>query len=30
MVVQTRGPEHIEKVIRALREAGLPSELEMY
>jgi threonine dehydratase len=30
MVVQTRGPEHIEQVIRALREAGLPSELDTY
>jgi threonine dehydratase len=30
LVVQTRGPEHIEQVIRALREAGLPSELDTY
>jgi threonine dehydratase len=30
MVLQTRGPEHIEQVIRALREAGLPSELDTY
>ncbi len=30
MVLQTRGPEHIEQVIRALRDAGLPSELDTY
>ncbi len=30
MVLQTRGPEHIEQVIRAMRGAGLPSELETH
>lgn len=30
MVLQTRGPEHIEEVLRALREAGLPAELDTY
>ncbi len=30
MVLQTRGPEHIELVLRALREAGLPAELHTY
>jgi threonine dehydratase len=27
MVLQTRGPEHIEQVLAALRQAGLPAEL---
>ncbi|MCU0951945.1 MAG: threonine ammonia-lyase [Burkholderiaceae bacterium] len=30
MVLQTRGPEHIEHVLRALREAGLPAEVDRY
>jgi len=30
MVVQTRGPEHIEEILRALREGGLPAELDVY
>ncbi len=30
MVLQTRGPEHIEQVLQALREAGLPAELHTY
>jgi threonine dehydratase len=30
MVLQTRGPEHIEEVLRALRAAGLPAELHTY
>ena len=30
MVLQTRGPEHIEKVLQALRAAGLPAELNTY
>ncbi len=30
MVMQTRGPEHIEQVLRALREAGLPAEIDTY
>jgi threonine dehydratase len=30
MVLQTRGPEHIELVLRALREAGLPAEVDRY
>lgn len=30
MVLQTRGPEHIEQILRALREAGLPAELHTY
>jgi len=30
MVLQTRGPEHIEEILRALREAGLPAELDTY
>jgi threonine dehydratase len=30
MVLQKRGPEHIEQVIKALRDAGLPSELDTY
>ncbi len=30
MVLQTRGPEHIEQVIRALRDAGVASELDTY
>jgi threonine dehydratase len=28
MVLQTRGPEHIEQVLRALRTAGLPAEID--
>lgn len=28
MVLQTRGPEHIEQVLRALRAAGLPAEID--
>ena len=28
MVLQTRGPEHIALVLRALREAGLPAEVD--
>ncbi len=30
MVLQTRGPEHIEQVLRALRDAGLPAEIDTY
>jgi threonine dehydratase len=30
MVLQTRGPEHIEEVLRALRAGGLPAELDTY
>jgi threonine dehydratase len=30
MVLQTRGPEHIEQVLRALRDAGLPAEVDRY
>jgi threonine dehydratase len=30
MVLQTRGPEHIELVLQALREAGLPAEIDTY
>ena len=30
MVLQTRGPEHIEAVLKALREAGLAAELDTY
>ncbi len=30
MVLQTRGPEHIEEILRALRDAGLPAELHTY
>jgi threonine dehydratase len=30
MVLQTRGPEHIEAVLRSLREAGLPAEVDAY
>ncbi len=30
MVLQTRGPEHIEQILRALKDAGLPSELDTY
>jgi len=30
MVLQTRGPEHIEEILRALRDAGLPAELDTY
>jgi threonine dehydratase len=30
MVLQTRGPEHIEQVLQALRDAGLPAELDTY
>ncbi len=30
MVLQTRGPEHIEEVLQALREAGLPAEIDTY
>jgi threonine dehydratase len=30
MVLQTRGPEHIQEILRALREAGLPAELDTY
>jgi threonine dehydratase len=30
MVLQTRGPEHIDKVLRALRDAGLPAEIDTY
>ena len=30
MVLQTRGPEHIEQILRALREAGLPAEIDPY
>ncbi len=30
MVLQTRGPEHIDRVLRALRDAGLPAEIDTY
>jgi hypothetical protein len=30
MVLQTRGPEHIEAVLKALNEAGLAAELDTY
>lgn len=30
MVLQTRGPEHIEQILRALKDAGLPAELDTY
>ncbi len=30
MVLQTRGPEHIDRVLRALRDAGLPAEIDSY
>jgi threonine dehydratase len=30
MVMQTRGPEHIEQVLKALRDAGLPAEIHTY
>lgn len=30
MVLQTRGPEHIEHVLRALREAGMVAEVDRY
>jgi threonine dehydratase len=30
MVLQTRGPEHIQQVLQALRDAGLPAELNTY
>ena len=30
MVLQTRGPEHIEAVLKALREAGLAAEMDTY
>ncbi len=30
LVLQTRGPEHIDEVLRALRAAGLPAELDSY
>jgi threonine dehydratase len=30
MVLQTRGPEHIQAVLKALRDAGLAAELDTY
>ncbi|HEU0204588.1 MAG TPA: threonine ammonia-lyase [Burkholderiaceae bacterium] len=30
MVMHTRGPEHIEEVLKALRDAGLPAELHTF
>jgi threonine dehydratase len=30
MVLHTRGPQHIEQVLRALREAGLPADVDRY
>ena len=30
MVLQTRGPAHIDEILRALRDAGLPAELDTY
>ena len=30
MVLQTRGPEHIQAVLKALREAGLAAEMDTY
>ena len=30
MVIQTRGPEHIEQVLARLREAGMPADLDPY
>jgi threonine dehydratase len=30
LVLQTRGPEHIDEVLRALREAGLAAEIDTY
>ena len=30
MVIQTRGPEHIEEVLQRLREAGMPADLDPY
>ena len=30
MALQTRGPEHIDQVLRALRDAGLAVEIDTY
>ena len=30
MVIQTRGPDHIQQVLQALRDAGMPAELDPY
>jgi len=30
MVLQTRGPQHIEAVLAALRQAGMAAELDTY
>jgi hypothetical protein len=30
MVLQTRGPEHIEEVLGALHQAGLSAEIDTY
>jgi hypothetical protein len=30
MVIQTRGPEHIEQVLARLREAGMQADLDPY
>jgi threonine dehydratase len=30
MVIQTRGPEHIDEVLQRLRDAGMPADLDPY
>jgi hypothetical protein len=30
MVIQTRGPEHIEQVLLRLREAGMAADLDSF